>query len=364
MGNCKKLSVLFMNLFEMLDDAPVTLVLGAGASMDYGLPSWEQLKKQLIEIADAKNAELNISEDIGNFWFNELSSIDDLTTLDAVAGKIESNEYYSAFQKMTAYALLLGEEKAAKETKDKWIERFSLACVAYLNDTRATTDRKSYEQRMKNLNKISVVSLNYDRVFQFKLMNKMTATLGGLTFSRQKEKLLKWPRPNFSVTMIQPHGAIGLLKGTSSGDRTILSRELSKFGQEPFAIFWSAHSSYSILRQLVDFGRTDHFLKICEKGGVDADLHLNIIAVDDLIEGADVSNYDVADALLAENNIICIGLSHVGLNNSRLNFSKANHVILTNSKSEVNEIDPNACPKPAKFNFGTMENLRQNCSMN
>ena len=182
-------------------------------------------------------------------------------------------------------------------------------------------------------------------------MNKMTATLGGLTFSRQKEKLLKWPRPNFSVTMIQPHGAIGLLKGTSSGDRTILSRELSKFGQEPFAIFWSAHSSYSILRQLVDFGRTDHFLKICEKGGVDADLHLNIIAVDDLIEGADVSNYDVADALLAENNIICIGLSHVGLNNSRLNFSKANHVILTNSKSEVNEIDPKRLPETSKIQF-------------
>ncbi len=65
----------FKSLFELLDEAPVTLVLGAGSSCDCGLPTWGKLASQVMRLSQTHASSLYISKEVANFWAGKLEKI-------------------------------------------------------------------------------------------------------------------------------------------------------------------------------------------------------------------------------------------------------------------------------------------------
>ena len=101
-GRCTP-CLMLPNLAEIVNQ-PTVLLLGAGASMDYGFPSWNQLKADLIRVfSDDQYPEL--SEDDGaKWWIDQLTTMSDSETVDNIENKAPGN-CYDLFRIATALVI-------------------------------------------------------------------------------------------------------------------------------------------------------------------------------------------------------------------------------------------------------------------
>jgi len=149
-----------LSLKDALDKGPVSFVFGAGASMDYGFPSWEGLKREYKKIV--LSGEFDSDRNIGILkeWISMWDSGEDDRTIDDLVYEYSksNSSVVSTFQKITFNVLAKCE---AKYVSGGWVSFLANAVYEEL------VKSGSSDLFIEKLRKIRFITLNYDRSFEY-----------------------------------------------------------------------------------------------------------------------------------------------------------------------------------------------------
>lgn len=199
-------------LAELLENKFV-LILGAGASKDFGFPEWHDLYALLKE-----NLHRSCSQQSG-YWLKVLSDNNERLldrsssglTIDQVVAANYGNNVYRRFINNRMQDILKRQEQADKEQFSDaaidWVSILRNKFIALLEDAKSTSD----QHVISLLENFKVVSLNYDRSFAVRFYPKIIESFSH-TFLESADFLLEHRTilQNF-FTVFQPHGSIGAL---------------------------------------------------------------------------------------------------------------------------------------------------------
>lgn len=135
-------------------------ILGAGASIDYGLPSWIKLNNLLIDKLDKGLKEYEYEKEIRN-WISKVgeskkyATIDECINKESESEEFNHNGFYIEQQIFSLIKEVLDEEY--KENKNGWIK--------ILNENIKNNRELNLE------NRISFINYNYDNVLDKNLIN-------------------------------------------------------------------------------------------------------------------------------------------------------------------------------------------------
>jgi len=329
------------------------LILGAGASADYGYPLWGPLREQMLDL------------DIETFLINEVG----LDEAETAAHKAVYEEFLDFAASHPAFTLdqiihridlpkakhlnptghllvniagyLLAEIEIAKRDAG-WVTEFQELLVEYLI---SNADSSNPSQNL--LSDFSVVSLNYDRVFEHYISHdfykKMVAhpaynipSAGmAITFSRGNQ-----------LQVYKPHGYICHLGNQNSVSKVGMNRDLILTNTN------AKGTRYPGNDQNVTYGDSritgsDIFLRMGR--------HMYVV------DERGVDDYRAPNTLL--NNaevVICLGLSHAGISQSALDFSTVKKVYISNKEEDIDLIKKEK-PGPSYVSMGS-DGARLNAS--
>ncbi len=307
------------------------LVLGAGASADYGYPTWSELREQMLALDLDAVLKENLSLDEKDFdshkaaheEFRELSDRHPDATLDRIVFLIDKPK--TKHLEPTGHLLinLAGYLLAKVElegTDGGWVTELQDLLVELL--ARGSSKEPAERNRLENL---TVVSLNYDRSFEHFVSRGFYGKLRdhadykppdlrfSITFSRQNR-----------LSVLKPHGYISALSDQNSVHRVGMNRDLIVEGRDPSGM---RHPGNDVA---IAYGNG----RICER---EAFLRMgrHMYVVDE----RDSNDYRAANAAIANaQQVFCLGLSPDGICQSRISFPKEQTVYLTNKGSEMPEI--------------------------
>ncbi len=314
------------------------VILGAGASVDYGYPLWSELKQQIIDFDfDSFFEKTTITDQstqseyqkVHEEFLTILNNNDDYT-LDHIIFKIDEPKI-KHFQptgyriiNMVGYLLALVE---IEKKDDKWVSDFQNLLIKYIFDNHI--DQGCEVNLLENL---SIISLNYDRSFEYYLRNSFFEKLigsatyrshGGMPYSALLSR-----RNN--ITMFHPHGYM-----CSLPHRAVDKDGFAKAGaQEDITI---NHNNIRGIRDLggiiaIPYGDKQLFHNDTIKR-----MGRQMYVVNEVQE----SDYNVANASIAKAEVVfCLGLSPAGINQSSLKFRDNQIVYLSNARSDISDIKP------------------------
>jgi hypothetical protein len=328
------------------------LILGAGASVDYGYPTWVQLRQQMLELDIehflASEVKINYRGDTGlnptdiaahkeaHDEFCRFTKSNPDSTLDQIIYRIdqpkEKHLNPSGNLLINIAGLLLA--KVELEKKDAgWVTNFQEVLVEYLV---AKMDPSRPDQNL--LRNLSVISLNYDRVFKHfiahdfykKIVDRPSYNLpsagSAITFSR-----------NNRIKVFNPHGYICRLNNQNSSSRVGMNRDLAVDDGNFQGTRYPGNDS------LIAYGDP-------RIAGKDSFLRMGryMYVVDE--RGAD--DYRESNEVLRRAEVvICLGLSHAGISQSSFDFANVKTIYLSNKESDIAAISRQT-PGPKYVSLG------------
>jgi hypothetical protein len=201
------------------------LVLGAGASWDFGFPTGGELVTQILEnLGNSENAEFRVFMDAcsgeecsrAEGFHNVLEKAKPLS-IDAW---LAHNPTYIGMGKIAiAIALLKHEQEAGLRPKAKgdWYQLLFDRLNAPLEDFQK--------------NELSIVSFNYDRSFEHRLFQSFTNThTDGETEKEREEELKECKRVLNELNIVHVYGCLGRLNWQVENPKTPLTN--LKYGAE------------------------------------------------------------------------------------------------------------------------------------
>lgn len=294
-------------LKELLEEK-TTLILGAGASFDYGFPLWSGLKSQLLQLLENSEQYGIESTDAVEWWIDRLRKMSKDETIDKVATDAPE-EYYDLFRKLISIAIIEYEKLDLSESKTGWIEQFAKKFAKILIDL--YPDSRAIQAVIENFN---IITLNYDRVFDIRFKAIVEEEFSKvLTKKREFQKFYKNIFSRLG-TIYHPHGSLGPTNGVSISCYT----------------YMNPNSVYGF-----PYGNIDVLLKELQRGEIPY-----VLPVDDLVD-ADNITYNHANTILQHtSNVICIGLSPLGLNLSNLDLTHVKSVYYSGEEKIENNFIP------------------------
>ncbi len=304
------------NLESALKNKTV-LLLGAGASADYGFPLWDDLRKIYIEFVDLDFEHAVFSNHSGaTYWRDQLLN-NNTDSVDAIAAKAQ-DEGVELFQLMTIAAFLKLEQQDLDQARTGWIEKFADSYLKLV--AKAPLEPEHIKPLFENL---SIVSLNYERCFGVRLFKQTTLFFNNYyPNSIIRNGALRGIDLNFK-TIIQPHGSLGIIlkhsrkTGAGIGVTTNCKHSLS------------ATNFYCEYGESID-DLIPHYREFND-GPINSQ-HLKSIMPVDLMrfEHQTSESYRAANkSLLNAKNVIIIGMSKDGFNQSFLDISPHSTVYCT-----------------------------------
>lgn len=321
------------------------LILGAGASYDYGYPLWDGLKEQMIQfnIGRVLKDELNLPEDnvdahrnAHNEFIEYVGKYPD-ATLDSIVYEIDKDK--SKHLNPTGHLLIniAGYILAQYELVGKdggWVTALQDILVDYM------AEQSNHSQPNTNmLSNLTVVSLNYDRVFEYyitndfyvKLLDNQGYSPSGLRYSIEYAS-------NNQLELYKPHGFICMLQNKNDVKRAGMNIDLNISGANTHGIRYPG--SYTV----IPYG---------DKRITSKDTFLKMGRYMYVVDERDESDYRNANQAVKNADIvICLGLSSDGICQSSLHFQNEQQVYLSNKKDDLSKID-DCKPGP---NYQTIEN--------
>lgn len=201
---------------EELIAGKTVLVLGAGASMEYGFPSWDGLGTELINRLASIHLESTDQHDkkMASMWKNAIEKADfKTTTIDHVIAEnygtlVERHWIVQCIKNIISEKEEIDSQEP--EQPDRWVERFSEKFISILEVERA---KKSVDdvKALSVLDGLVVVSLNYERCFAHYFYPKIREYFNSARFEdkdflrNQRKQLIRF----FSI--YQPHGSLGFM---------------------------------------------------------------------------------------------------------------------------------------------------------
>lgn len=288
-------------LSELLKNK-TTLLLGAGASFDYGFPLWNGLKSKMLEILE-NYSDYNLTNNDGvNWWVERLQSMTEEETIDKVA-TFAPEEHYDLFRQLVSIAIIEYENVDSERDTHGWIEKFSEKFAQVL--VQQYPDSVRLQETIENF---KVITLNYDRVFDIRFKHKIEQEFKKvLTKPREFEKFYKSIFLKFG-SIYHPHGCLGPTEGISIDCYTYMNPN-NAFG--------------------IPYGKIQNLKNSFKNGKIPF-----VFPVDDL-KGVENVTYTRANKILNETeNVVCIGLSPLGIRLSDLDLSNVKTVYYS-GKEEV-----------------------------
>lgn len=304
------------------------LILGAGASADYGYPLWGALRQQMLnldidnflatvdqlnqtEIAKHKKA----YEEFRNFAISNPSD-----TLDRIIYRIDQPKY--KHQNPTGHLIIniagLLLAKVEREKKDgEWVTKFQNILVDHLI---TKNDPNKPDQNL--LSNLTVVSLNYDRVFEHFISHDFyTKMIDHQSYNLPDSGYASALSQRNQLSVFKPHGYICQLRSQN---------DLSKVGMNRDLLLVSTHTTgtrYPGNERSVEYGNDqiktrDIFLRMGR--------HMYVV------DERGANDYRMANNLLRNAEIVfCLGLSDAGISQSSFDFTNVKKIFLSNKASDI-----------------------------
>lgn len=267
-----------------LIQTPTAFLFGAGASKDYGFPLWEDLKQEFLNF-------IKPEMDGADFWIEALTDNERKhLTIDQLTMSADGRAV-TLFQHTIAKVILYYEAKDKVSKTDDWIENFSNSLLEIAED---------HSCLAMIINNLHFISLNYDRCFDYRYGNSFISKIPTLFPDHP------WKIPGFvsnlngGANFCTVHHCHGVPGG---------------FSTPSWVEFKGAHvSGHTFLNtnkySPVGYGDESTMNK--------ANWNSGIISVDYAKKGKNGSYEQVNRILPATKNIIVIGLSPEGFEQSAL----------------------------------------------
>lgn len=169
------------SLEKLLQDGLV-LVLGAGASVDYGYPLWKSLKEELVTKLNDSNFDKETDKKLADKWLTAIKDSSNEQTLDSIISESYKNIIERNWISNIVMRLLSECERKDKENSEKkWICLFADKFVELLDAELLKDDRG--QNALNLLANFKVVSLNYERCFSYHFFPKIYAFFAKKSFA-------------------------------------------------------------------------------------------------------------------------------------------------------------------------------------
>ena len=299
-----------MPSLQKLLNEPFALILGAGASMGYGFPSWYKLKQEMISrLADESDQVANIfGPKMAQEFLHKIRTMKSDETIDTVAERLDGDGF-TLFQMLTSSIILKCEEKS-KAVEHGWIEVF-IDKIANLFEH----EMKSERDPLIIFTNLNVITLNYDRLFEYKFSSKIEAAITKRLPRERQFKQLGYDSTLAKIgNVIHPHGAIGSFN--EGFHRISCSTYLNK--ESGLGMNYGDHES--LMNGFTNWKRVPY-----------------ICPVDDITQAKDNRSYDEANSILKNvSTAFCIGLSEIGITSSNLELDSIK-TIYSSDKAKVSD---------------------------
>ena len=276
-------------LAELLKEK-TTFVLGAGASKDFNMPLWGELRDSLQRCSTGVPS---IFHHEALFWERTLrenpnESLNDLA--------MHGNPQQFSFWKITVGNTLLRVERDLPKKPSGWIDDLAKQYVEIM-----IADPENCRKLSSNLR---FITLNYDRVFDFYFPTAVNAWFNKIIGSaRTVQNYYDAVKDNVEM-VYHPHGCLGGI----SGRKTIFDLPINK----PFNVPFGASNDFNVSRVPP------------------------IFPVRDFDPPSKLSNsYQNCNKFLKHSkNCVCIGLSPEGINASKLAFPARGNVYYSGKQNK------------------------------
>jgi hypothetical protein len=320
------------------------LILGAGASVDYGYPLWGPLRQQMldIDIGDFLATEVGLhgpelavhKEAYEEFCGFAISNPTD--TLDRIVYRIDQpkNKHLNPTGHLIInIAGLLLAKVELKKKDGGWVTKFQNVLVEH-----SVTKNDSNKPAQNLLSNLTVVSLNYDRVFEHFISHdfyrkmvdhrsyNLTSVGSAITFSRRN-----------NLQVFKPHGYICQLGSQNSVSHVGMNPDLALTNTTTQGTRYPGNDipvAYGDSR----IAARDTFLR----------MGCHMYVVDE--RGSD--DYQTPNEFLSKAEIVfCLGLSDAGISQSSFNFEGVKKVYLSNKEADIVVIEQKK-PGPEYVSLG------------
>lgn len=276
-------------LEELLQEKTV-IILGAGASKDYGFPLWGELV-DLMQSDFRRDQDNPFSNHNGaDYWLEALQEqtklpINEQSTVDALAANADDSGL-ELFQFYIFNKFLELESLDRNSNKQGWIEVFADKYVDLVK--RHQTNPAMIKKVLDNL---SIISFNYERSFAWRFNGSVNHRIQKVFVNRVKRKHMLTGVQQLYNTIYHPHGCLGEF----SNDDYIPNIRIDA----------THHMTQSVLA--LPYGGTDKLIQ--GASNLDAIIPLDLIQF-----GAKCATYSRANSVLsAASNVVIIGMSELGI---------------------------------------------------
>jgi len=295
------------NLEDLLNNRLV-LVLGAGASVDYGFPDWKKLAEMILTKLDelSSSSTDDLDRELALEWKSILENADlEKETIDQIISSSYGNlvrRHWIVNILKEAISNCERDDLTSRDTGVRWVEKLSKKYVDMLHEAESSGDDGAVLNLLRNFR---VVSLNYDRVFANYFFPPIVDYFNFANLTDRDFLLNQASDLTEFFSTYQPHGSLGFIS----------LHNIQRFGNPINSIHVIDGNKYTNFRP--GGSGNSYGDKPIET------THIELVGESDMSRNYKYINGNFADGI---QNCLVVGLSDLGLVGCKMNWSNFENI--------------------------------------